>query len=271
MKFFRVFPVLLWWPLAGATYERVYVFGDSYSDTGAGYLDGNGPTAVAYMAERLGTVLLPANDGGATAKSSLNFACSGGQSGRGDGRKVGEATLGLGMENQVDDFLTRLAGKRIEFDARRTLFFLAGGLNDGRLRSEVTVRNLETHIRRLYAAGARHIELALLPTEIDEFRVTGRRLNPEIAKIPGVMMRELKGLDIRLSRWGVYFDEVMVHPSRYGIENTKDACAGRAIFQQDATPCEKPGAYYYYHIGHPSTAVHKIVGAKLFEELSARK
>ena len=34
--------------------ERLYVFGDSYSDTGAGYLDGNGPTAVAYLAERLG-------------------------------------------------------------------------------------------------------------------------------------------------------------------------------------------------------------------------
>jgi len=29
-------------------YSRLYVFGDSYSDIGAGYIDGNGPTAVAY-------------------------------------------------------------------------------------------------------------------------------------------------------------------------------------------------------------------------------
>jgi phospholipase/lecithinase/hemolysin len=29
-------------------YTRLYVFGDSYSDIGAGYIDGNGPTAVFY-------------------------------------------------------------------------------------------------------------------------------------------------------------------------------------------------------------------------------
>ena len=36
---------------AGPTtrYSRLYVFGDSYSDIGAGYIDGNGPTAVAYL------------------------------------------------------------------------------------------------------------------------------------------------------------------------------------------------------------------------------
>ncbi len=32
---------------------RLYVFGDSYSDIGEGYLDGNGPTAVAYFADHL--------------------------------------------------------------------------------------------------------------------------------------------------------------------------------------------------------------------------
>ena len=31
-------------------YSRLYMFGDSYSDIGAGYIDGNGPTAVAYPA-----------------------------------------------------------------------------------------------------------------------------------------------------------------------------------------------------------------------------
>jgi phospholipase/lecithinase/hemolysin len=56
-------------------------------------------------------------------------------------------------------------------------------------------------------------------------------------------------------------------PSDYGIENTKDACAGRAIFDEDATPCAKPSAYYYYHAGHPSTAVHKMVGEKVYAEI----
>ena len=35
---------------ATGPYDNLFVFGDSYSDTGYGYVDGNGPTAVAYMA-----------------------------------------------------------------------------------------------------------------------------------------------------------------------------------------------------------------------------
>jgi hypothetical protein len=40
-------------PLTAAPYTQLYVFGDSYSDSGSGYLDTNGPTAVAYLAEHL--------------------------------------------------------------------------------------------------------------------------------------------------------------------------------------------------------------------------
>src|SRR3954463_337639 len=87
--------------VGAAPYDRIYVFGDSYSDTGAGYLDGNGPTAVAYLAERLGIPLLPSNDSKADGKS-LNFAVSGAGTGSGPGRRVKDAFLSLGMRNQVD-------------------------------------------------------------------------------------------------------------------------------------------------------------------------
>ena len=63
------------------------------------------------------------------------------------------------------------------------------------------------------------------------------------------------------------FDEVMLNPAKFGIENTADKCAGRAIFDEDTTPCSKPAAYYFYHAGHPSTAVHKAVGEKLYQEV----
>src|SRR3954463_7294887 len=79
---------------------RLYVFGDSYSDSGAGYVDGDGPTAVAYLARRLGFELKPANASGAGAQS-LNFAVSGAQTGSGAGRNVKEALLGRGMMEQV--------------------------------------------------------------------------------------------------------------------------------------------------------------------------
>lgn len=247
---------------------RLYVFGDSYSDTGAGYVDGNGPTAVAYFARRLGFELKAAT-AGSPASDSLNFAVSGAQTGRSDGRKVKDALLGRGMMDQVDDFVSRVHTRRIAFDPQTTLFFLAGGLNDRRLPSAETVANLEAEIRQLYQAGARRFRLALLPTAIPAFSEVGLRLNPELRLIPAEVRPQLPGAQIALSNWGPFFDEVMRDPSRYGIANTTDKCAGRAIFDEDTTPCPNPTAFFYYHAGHPSTAVHRVVGDKLYEEAVA--
>jgi acetyl esterase/lipase len=251
---------------AAPSITRIYVFGDSYSDTGAGYLDGDGPTAVAYLAARLGVRLMLPNDPDANAQS-LNFAVSGAQTGRGAGRKVKDALLGRGMVDQVEDFASRVQSKAIVFDADHTLFFLAGGLNDRRLPGAETVDNLKREIRQLYGLGARRFRLSLLPTAIPAFRDVGLRLNPELQPIPGEIESELSGARVDLSHWGSFFDEVLRNPSAYGIENTTDRCAGRAIFDEDATPCAKPSAYYYYHAGHPSTAVHKVVGEKLYDEI----
>lgn len=251
---------------SGQGISRMYVFGDSYSDTGAGYLDGNGPTAVAYLADRLGFKLALPNEPDANSQS-LNFAVSGAQTGRGAGQKMNGALLGRGMVDQVEDFTSRVRSRAIVFDSRRTLFFLAGGLNDGRLPSAETVANLKGEIRTLYSAGARRFRLALLPIAIPGFSEVGKRLNPELERIPREIEAALPGAQVRLSHWGPFFDEVMRNPSAYGIRNTHNACAGRTIFKEDATPCSNPGAYYYYHSGHPSTAVHKIVGDKLYAEI----
>ena len=64
-----------------ASYRALYVFGDSYSDIGARYLDGNGPTAVAYLAQRMGIAITYPRDPRA-ANKSLDFAASGAISGK---------------------------------------------------------------------------------------------------------------------------------------------------------------------------------------------
>jgi phospholipase/lecithinase/hemolysin len=70
--------------------------------------------------------------------------------------------------------------------------------------------------------------------------------------------------------WGAAFDEVMEHPAAHPIVNSTSACAGRAIFDQDPTGVGHPVTHFFYHEGHPSTAVHRIVGKKLLEEIAAR-
>ncbi len=249
-------------------YDRMYVFGDSYFDTGAGYVDGNGPTAVAYLAEWMGLKLVPANDPKLSKKSSRNYAVSGAQTGDGKGRKIGDSLLGYGMRNQVEDFTAGVRKGAIAFRPATTLFFLAGGLNDRRLPGETTVSNLKGEIRTLYGLGGRHFRIAQLPVTIPEFSDVGLRLNPELERIPAALAQELPGADIQLSHWGKFFDDVRANPAAYGIENIAKACAGRALMKEDATPCPKPETYFYYHAGHPSTAVHKAVGAMLHRELT---
>jgi cholinesterase len=250
----------------GAPFSRMYVFGDSYSDIGEGYLDGDGPTSVAYLAQRLGFPLMRANDPAAQGKS-LDFAISAAKTGSGTGKKIGDALLGLGMRNQVDDFAARVRAHTIEFDPQTTLFFFAGGLNDKDLPTAETVKNLEDEIRTVYALGGRRFMVALLPTAIPDFSAVSIRLNPALARIPDDLKAQLPEAHVNLSHWGAFYDGIMNQPIVFGIVDTKNACAGRAIFHQNATPCATPSAYYYYHQGHPSTAVHKIVGDMLYNEV----
>ena len=128
-------------------YSRLYVFGDSYSDIGAGYIDGNGPTAVAYLGWLMGLEVASSKAANAAGKS-LVFAVSGAGTGEGAGRHVKEAFLGYGMMNQVRDFASRVKAGEIAFDPQTTLFFIAGGLNDGRQETAVTLGNLRQELLR---------------------------------------------------------------------------------------------------------------------------
>ena len=158
-------------------YSRLYVFGDSYSDIGAGYIDGNGPTAVAYLGWLMGLQVASSKAANAAGKS-LVFAVSGAGTGEGTGRQVKEALLGYGMMNQVRDFAARVKSGEIAFEPQTTLFFLAGGLNDGRRETATTLANLRQELQILRELGGRHFTIALLPTKIPQFAAVGLRLNP---------------------------------------------------------------------------------------------
>jgi phospholipase/lecithinase/hemolysin len=247
-------------------YSMLYVFGDSYSDTGAGYVDGNGPTAVAYLAQRLNIPFTWYGDPDSQGKG-LNFAVSGAQSGAGEGKRFAHGELlGRGMKNQVEEFAALVKSGAVHFDPGRTMFFLAGGLNDRDLPDGATVANLEAEISTLRGLGARRFMVALLPAKIPAFSALSQRLNPQLARIPAEMRARFPDIQIANSDWGLFFDEVLENPAKYGLTDTTDRCAGRTLKGENPTPCANPNSYFYYHEGHPSTAVHKAVGDMLYRE-----
>ena len=254
--------------LSANHWNKLFAFGDSFSDSGAGYVDGNGPTAIVYAARELGIPFTFATDPDAGNKG-LNYAVSGARTGEGERRKIKDAILEYGMQNQVSDFAAGVQSGAISFDPEHTLFFIAGGLNDGPLETADTINNVTLLVRRLHAVGARRFFIAVLPTQIGSFSEVATRLNPALRALPAALGEELPDATIRTSRWGEFFDKVKLEAASYGITNTTDACAGRAIFDQDTTPRGDPESYYFYHSNHPSTAVHRHVGRMLASEFRA--
>lgn len=247
-------------------YSMLYVFGDSYSDSGAGYVDGNGPTAVAYLAMRMKIQFTYFGDPESKGKG-LNFAVSGAKTGADEGKRYAHGELvGRGMRNQVDDFARLVQDGTIKFDAKKTMFYFAGGLNDRSLPDGATVANIEGEIETLYGLGARRFLVALLPVKIPAFATAGTRFNPQLATIPAEMRARHPDIEIANSDWGLFYDEVIEHPAKYGLTDVTSTCAGRVLRDQDPTPCASPETHFYYHEGHPSTAAHKAVGEMLYGE-----
>jgi phospholipase/lecithinase/hemolysin len=251
--------------VAAPSYNKLYAFGDSYSDIGAGYLDGNGPTAVAYLAQKMGLPVTHSKDPTAPTKSIV-FAVTGAESGRGEGEKIETVTVSIGLINQIEGFAARVKRGELKFDPERTLFFVAIGLNDEKIPTATTVQNVTQAVTLLKAAGARHVTLGLLPTKIPDYAAVGTRLNPAYTQLVPRLMKDLS-IDVTLNHWGSYFDEIIEKPAKYGITDTKNVCSGRALFGEDATPCKTPDTYFYFHSSHPSTAVHKKVADMLYSEL----
>src|ERR1017187_2866062 len=216
-------------PLIAAPYTQLYVFGDSYSDSGSGYLDTNGPTAVAYLAQHLSIPFTYYGDPNSKG-NGLNFAISGAGSGAGAGRRypTGEM-LSIGMRNQVDNFVAFTKTKDIPpIDPATTMFFFLGGLNDRGKPDGYTRTNIEDEIDILYSLGARRFMAALLPTKIPQFATAGTAFNPELAHIPAEELAKHPDIRIANSDWGLFLDEVFTNPAKFGITDTTHPCAGRA-------------------------------------------
>jgi hypothetical protein len=243
------------------SWRTLYAFGDSYSDCGAGYLDCNGQPAIVVAAARLGLRMMTPRCT-FDPRSSIDFATSGADTSDAE-YSVRGAWTARGVRRQVADFAELASRSKSSFDPDNALFFIAAGINDGEL---LTLDNLEFASEELFAAGARHIALAVLPT-FPAAGGVGRRVNNSMEDLVHRLESAKPGLRTYLSQWGALFDLVWRNASDFGFADVVNPCAGRAVFGEDPTPAGDPDTHFFYHDSHPSARVHELVGELLATEL----
>jgi phospholipase/lecithinase/hemolysin len=256
-------------PAIAALFSETYIFGDSISDIGRLYaLSGNqvpvsppyaqklsnGPLWIEYLQGYLGIPTNPAS----------NFALAGATTGSVN------TTLpqppGIGIEQQVTDFLTNSSGA----DAQ-ALYVLWGGANDylggGVIDPNIPVTNLSNHITALYNVGARNF---FVPNLANLGQLPQTRPNIALTQLSithaALLQTRLQNLSQTLPGSKIiYFDAFSVisditnNPSRYQITNVSEACLPTApLGFPSGTPCSNPQEYVYWDSFTPPLAPTKL-------------
>ena len=244
-------------------FNDLFVFGDSYSDTGAYVPLTNGSTAVGYLAQDLGITLTTSKNPN-PGTNGVNFAESGA---RVDVGPTAPATQPRSLTQQVAEFQNYVSRGAVTFNSGSSLFLLLGGLNDHTRATQAQVGAATTNqVATLYSLGARYFEIGVLPSLVPAFADSAANLNPEYRTLVPQLQAQFPDAVIQLTNWGPDYDDIISNPSKYGITNATDPCYDIPTQKQT---CSNPNSYFYYFIAHPSDASHRIVGNELYQEALA--
>jgi phospholipase/lecithinase/hemolysin len=238
----------------------LFVFGDSYSDTGAYVPLTEGSTAAGYLAKNFNITLTTSKNPN-PGTNGVNFAESGARVSVGPNPP---ATQPRSLTQQVAEFQNYVSTNTVSFNPNSTLFFLSGGLNDHNLITSAQANAATaSQVATLYSLGARIFEIALLPSLIPAFSDSANNLNPGYAALVPQLQALYPDAVFGLSNWGPYYDDILTNPSLYGITNTTTPCSNFV------TACSDPDKHFYYYVVHPGDTAHHIVGNELYREVLA--
>ena len=249
---------------SAADINDLFVFGDSYSDTGAFFPLTNGSTAVGYLAQNFGITLTTSKNSD-PGTDGVNFAESGARVFVGP---TAPATQPRSLTQQVAEFQNYVTSGDVTFNPKTTLFFLLGGLNDHTKVTSAQVNTAtEQQVATLYSLGARLFEVALLPADVPPFTDSADNFNPGYKVLVPELQAMYPDAVFGLSNWGPDYDDIITNPMKYNFTNVTDPC--RDFSNPSAPTCSTPDTYFYYYNAHPSDAAHHIVGNELYSEVQA--
>lgn len=242
----------------------IFLFGDSYTDTGAFFPLTNGSTAGAYLASHFGIPLVTSKEP-TPGTRGVNFAESGARVAQAPNAPASQPRS---LTQQVAEFQAYVQAGAVSFNPSSTLFFLSGGLNDHASPTGPIADATFQQVATLYGLGARLFEIALLPSLVPAFADSAQNLNPLYRQIVPQLQTLYPDATIALSNWGTYYDDILRNPQTYGITNTTDQCFNLQTGMQEPA-CTDPDKYFYYYVVHPSDRAHEIVGERLYAEILA--
>jgi len=286
---------------ADNTYSKVYIFGDSLSDTGnlASVIGGipdpyynnrisNGPVAVETLAEKLGD----------TAQASLhllqlnvghNYAVAGARASGDDFGDLNNQILGF----QVNHNYIAPA------DALYVIFLGGNDIRAALQQSDSKIaksilkeakRRIRAAIKTLKQMGARSFlvinapNIALLPeTKITaaaignpEYIIRAEQLSKRFNKKLHNIVKNLDDKDgISIIEFNLYrlFNNIVVNASLLGFSNNTDACFSTfaGAFHLDCNDGLNANQFVFFDEIHPTARVHGIFGEAFFKALSDKE
>ncbi|BBD68192.1 GDSL family lipase [Nostoc commune NIES-4072] len=270
-------------------YDNIYVFGDSFSDSGnvlnatngvippsPTYYNGrfsNGPIWVDYLASDLGLTLNLKN----------NFAFGGATTGT---ENIGLPSL-PGLQQEINSFVSAQTADP------NALYIIWAGTNDylsyffgGVPNPTNTVGNLSAALTSLVADGARDIMVVNLPdlgklpfANFDSQRSNlfntfssthNSSLNTTLKSLRQQLDPDINIIELNVNS---LFDRIIAAPDEFGFTNVTNSCISKdlSVVPIDVPTQQvlcNPEKFVFWDEVHPTTKTHKLIGELAFSALN---
>lgn len=284
---------------SAASYDGLVVFGDSLADTGnlaatntlpylnqEPYYQGhgtNGKVSVEIVAEKLQLPLATSYFLSGQVYGN-NFAVYGARTG---------TIQPIDLTYQVGAYLQSTGGAA----SPNSLYVIVIGGNDVRAARDAAdaktasgiirqaIRDFETNLNTLVAAGARHILVTNVPdlTTVPETRMLAAAHGEQVTKFAKIFTLQYDGLlalvlakaryknpDVSFKLFNAYreFNAIRAHASRYGFTNSDDNCwSGYVLAYQNGCDASQFDSFVFFDDVHSTAAVNRIIGQKIYDRV----